>query len=355
MLCILCYNAATSIAAPEPTKEDASLRDLSDVMHLTLSDGRVVLRTAVAGTEPDEPQHVTVRGFAGPAEVAVARGEGASATGPVVPAAFHLTAELPGTPGRQANIEVRWDYNALELGRSLRVQEGAEHYVQMVRLAVTPQPRRQRAHLMVTEVGRTPAGRTPAALDVSADTPAALARAHPAAAAQFLRPLLRELRQEHLLAPEDAVTRQVLAAHLPASPAAAKRVGELLPALDSADRDAREGATEQLDALGWEGAIALLQLDRAPLSPEQNVRIDQILASHTPIRLEESARLYSDPEFLMDCFYSPDAATRRAALGRLGAALGGTEIDFDAAEEDEQTRADAVADLRRRLAAPGRQ
>jgi hypothetical protein len=166
---------------------------------------------------------------------------------------------------------------------------------------------------------------------------------------QFVRPILRALRQEGVLTPAPPVAMQVLAAGRPIEAEVRADVARLVTELDSPDYRVRLRAVEALIALGPDASAEIAALDRSALSPEQNTRLDEVVVGVRPLPADEAARLRDDPSFLIDCLATDNATVRKLALQRLSEVTGG-RIEFDV-DADVATRLPAVASLRDRFEA----
>src|SRR5205823_5273297 len=122
-----------------------------------------------------------------------------------------------------------------------------------------------------------------------------LVREHPQEVERYLRPLLHDLGQDAQFAPDPLIAWQVFATQWAADPAVAAKVKALLPELNASDFRRRDAAQQELEALGKAGATAITRLDRRALSPEQNVRLDRVLAPFNQLSAKEAARRRSDP------------------------------------------------------------
>src|SRR5882724_642233 len=99
---------------------------------------------------------------------------------------------------------------------------------------------------------------------------ATLRRQHPREIDQYLRPLLRQLQMESVLAADPMVAWQVFADDLKPDQATLKEVQSLLPALDSDSFQDRDRALQSLQNKGLPVAVAITHLDRSKLSDQQN-------------------------------------------------------------------------------------
>jgi len=172
-------------------------------------------------------------------------------------------------------------------------------------------------------------------------------RQYPQETERYVRPLLRQLAQESVFAPEPMVAWQVFSDLWQPDPALARRIADLLPRLNSDDYRVRLATQVQLQRLGREGAAVLVRLDRSKLTPEQNVRIDRALIPFEQLSNKEAARLRVDAGFLLDCLYSDNMAIRQAAVDRLRT-LDRPDLQFDV-NADPESRARAIGSLRQQL------
>jgi hypothetical protein len=164
---------------------------------------------------------------------------------------------------------------------------------------------------------------------------------------RYLRPLLRQLGQEMVFAPDQRVAEQVLGSLRRVDPVAQKQVMALLSELDDPNYRVRNAASTKLKTLGRAAADVLDRMDRTKLSPEQNVRIDLFLMQYDPASAKELAHLRLNPTFLLDCLYSDQSDIRWAALEQLRNVLN-PSLEFDP-EAPEEARSLSIAALRRRL------
>ena len=157
---------------------------------------------------------------------------------------------------------------------------------------------------------------------------ATLRRQHPKEIDQYLRPLLRQLQMESVLAADPMVAWQVFADDLKPDPATLTIVQALLPALDSDSFQDRDRALQSLQQKGLPVAVAITHLDRSKLSDQQNMLLDTAMAAFQPQRGTDLSKWRNDTDFLLDCLYTEDLAIRTAALDALQKKLGKT-VKFD--------------------------
>jgi hypothetical protein len=188
------------------------------------------------------------------------------------------------------------------------------------------------------------------ALHMQAETFAELRRQHPLEIETYLRPILREIHQEAALAPEPLEAWQVLSDDWPVDDSFKDKVQEQLADLDNNDFRVRSRAAEQLYHLGRDGAVYMLHMDRKALSPEQSLRLDEVIARYKPLPESRAAKLHDDPHFLADCLDCTDKTVRELALARLRK-LSGRDIKFDL-DAKAEARVEAANDVRSLLFLP---
>jgi hypothetical protein len=173
---------------------------------------------------------------------------------------------------------------------------------------------------------------------------ATLRRQHPKEVNEYLRPLLRQLQMESVLAADPMIAWQVFADDLKPDPATVKQVEILLPSLDSDSFQERDKALQYLQRKGLPVAIAITHLDRSKLSDQQNMLLDSAMSAYQPQRGADLGKWRNDQDFLLDCLYTEDQAIRTAALDVLQKKLG-KKIDLDVTADFEARRA-AIETLR---------
>ncbi len=176
-----------------------------------------------------------------------------------------------------------------------------------------------------------------------------LRRRHPLETAEYLGPIFRDLGNEPIVRPYRLGAWQVFAEALQPPPQMQSTVRRLVPELDSSDLRQRE-AGDELNALGGPGAVALAALSRENLSPEQNLRVDSVIAPYFPFTPREAAARADDYGFLLlSIADGPTAEIRAAAAARLSK-LTGKQIEIDREPNSDKRWAD-VKTLRRELQA----
>lgn len=187
-------------------------------------------------------------------------------------------------------------------------------------------------------------------LHLTASDLAALSREHPREVDEYLRPALRQLGIESLVAVDERVAWQVFADQWTPDEQTTQTVNEILPLLNSSDYRQREAATGQLQRLGVEGALALLHIDRTGLSEEQKTRIDSVISAYQTLSPDEVRKLREDVGFLLDCLLIDNPRLRHAALKQLRR-VAGRPVEYDE-KADASRRSDQVARLREQLLPP---
>lgn len=178
----------------------------------------------------------------------------------------------------------------------------------------------------------------------------ALVREYPREVDEYLRPALRQMGIESLVAVDERVAWQVFADQWPPDEQTARQIRQILPQLNSPDYRQREAATDQLRQLGISGAMAMLRMDRDGLSEEQKTRIDSVIAAYQLLSSEEAQKLRDNVGFLLDCLLIDDPRLRHAALDQLRKVTG-RPIEFDESA-DASSRSERVARLREQLLPP---
>jgi hypothetical protein len=187
---------------------------------------------------------------------------------------------------------------------------------------------------------------------VGAPTFVELRQRHPRELETYLRPILRDLGQDHnAFAVDERVAWQVLgAAHEPDA-RAAEQVKAVLAQFDSDDFREREAALGQLKKLGQPAALVLARIDRTNFSYDQNAGVDEFLAEYLPLSKDDVARLRTSPDFLLDTLASEDPTLRKLALAQLKQVTSVT-VDFDA-DAAPDVRAAQIQKLRTALGPAG--
>ena len=265
-----------------------------------------------------------------------------------VPETLNLSISDFSTPKQRRTIAISSQQQpaaALTISKTIQFLDNRLHMVQITQMRGPQSNGVGMFQLMISDV--TSPGAAPEQLNFDAPDFFTFVREHPREAEQYVRPMLREIGQEAVFAPEELLAWQVFSDLWKPDPLATRRVKALLSGLDAEDYRVRDATLRQLARLGRDGAAVMLHMDRSHLTPEQNLRIDRALAPYAQLSLREVLHLRSDSSFLLDCLYSDESALRRAALDRLRL-VARPDIRFDV-NGDPVARAAAVAVLRQQI------
>jgi hypothetical protein len=132
---------------------------------------------------------------------------------------------------------------------------------------------------------------------------------------RFLRPIiLDDFKMQEVLGPPSLLAKVVFADESPVAPAVAANVSKLVDQLNADAYTDREAADKELRDAGADAVISLLKMDRTPLSPEQNARIDAILRRENIPSSQEIEQYRHDAHFLLNCQLCSNPDVRAAAL-----------------------------------------
>ncbi len=163
-----------------------------------------------------------------------------------------------------------------------------------------------------------------------------LRRKYPREVEAYLRPLLREFRQdEAIFAVDPRVGWQVLGDSFQADAALIERIRAALTQFDSDDFRTREAAMQRLRQIGQPAALVLHNMDRSAFSSEQNAGVDAFLAEYLQLAPGDVTRLRGSTDFLLDTLACEDAQLRALAVEQLGKVVG-RPIEFDPSASSEQ-------------------
>jgi hypothetical protein len=284
---------------------------IDELFRLRLEGDDLVLTTRLPPTPSYSSMRAELEGFPFPVVVARMRlGRGGASQ-------FEFILDDYADPDVFARLHV------LSKPGMLRLDKTEQHFdgTRRVRLI---QGERQ-VHLSVFERDRS------RNVTLLAEDFASLRRQYPREVDEFIRPLLRAIRQEAAFAPDPATAWQVLSDRWPLDPSVAGRVAAELAPLDADDFRTREAAVARLEAIGRDAALAVRRLDHAGLSAEQSARLDGVAARFEPVSKAKAAELRHDVTFLLDCLYGDEPLARRLALARLAELVGRPlELDVDA-------------------------
>lgn len=330
------YEAAMSRLEPV----DDKTHKCSDIFKFKLNNDRLILEYGIPPTPRHVQRRVDLEGVASPASVTYIASIGRRLGGASI--RFDFSSERyddnAGTYSRlrilafSRDVRVMQTWRSMDVSRDVSLEDSGD------------------------EVRFNVAGTGIETVSLTEPDFATLRRLHPRETERWLRPMLKDLGQERLLAPELAVAWQALADDWPDDTNARDTLHEALPELGAVDYHTREAAAKRVADLGLAGATAILRLDdhhtRLDLSAEQNRELDSILSLWRTLPQEDAAPLRNDRQFLLDCLSSEDPTVRAVALQRLQkleeSARGFSPEDLAG---DPDHRAQTVATLRDRVMA----
>jgi hypothetical protein len=318
---------------------------LADVLRVTMENKELVVRTHLPSTVSDGYMRAKFTDHDVAGLVRIQGGAIPPTLTPVVPSLLQFNLTDYTQAGRITTLSVNTQAAYCSISKSTQYPGGGFRNTLLIQQMSRVSEGGGSIHLTVNEVGRD--GSSPVNVELQGNDFFSLLHNHPGECEAFVRPLLRELGQESIFAPDPLVAWQVFAETWKPDPAVDHQIQGLLPSLNSDDFHLRWQASRELEKLGRDGAAVLIHLDRTRLTPEQNARVDLALAPYAQLPAKEAVHLRSDPGFLLDCLYSDDAVLEKLALGRLREVADPT-IQFDI-NADPATRAAAIAGLRLRL------
>lgn len=320
-------------------------RRIEEVMQIRVEKKLLVLLTPLPNMPTEEQQQAHLAGIHGTATVVVLRSDNRADW--AEPDQFRMQVVDFPAPKRSSNLGISTsnEPSQLMIMKTVQITNGPSQQVILSQQKGPQSNGGAMIQLNVTEF-RAP-GAAVETLNYGSPDFFTFLRQHPREANVYVRPLLRELGQESVFAPEPMIVWQVFNELWKPDPRIARQVEALLPKLNADDFHQRDAALASLQRLGREGAAVLMHMDRSKLSPEQNARVDRALAPYAQLGPKDVSRLRSDPGFLLDCLYADDAALRRAAAERLRA-VAKPDLQFDV-DADCPTRSAAVAALRQQL------
>jgi hypothetical protein len=263
---------------------------------------------------------------------------------------FNFTYDRMEENGALTTLSLQRMPGSIQLSRSSRFDNG-QMTVRLMQQAPDDQPGTGVVQLWVIR-STFDGSQEPLSVSATEADFSTLLSKHPDEVNKYLRPMLRELAQEQVLAPDWRVAWQVLSDHWPPQEAARQQVKALLPGLGDFEFRKRERALAELMKLDVAGIAVLRKLERAGLSPEQNRAVDVALAPFTQLSEREAERLAKDKGFLLDCLFINDAPVREAAFQQLRAITSRNDLKYDA-DASNADRFATVRALRRELLKEG--
>lgn len=179
----------------------------------------------------------------------------------------------------------------------------------------------------------------------SADDLDALIYQHPVEVEKYLRPLLREIRQDdRVLGLNENAAWQVLAPLYKPSTELAAKINALVAQFKSDDFAVRAQVAKDLKSLGGPAAAYLLNHNRQGRTEEQSARIDEFLHGFRLLTDSQAEANLRNPDFLIDCLGSENRELRAMALAQLSTVIGhSVQFNINASADD---RAAAIERLR---------
>lgn len=315
---------------------------VQDVMQLRVESRALTVRTPLATTRAAGFVRCKLSGMGQFALVRVQGGSEPYSAEAVVPASMQFNLTDYTQPRRISTLAVTTQSSSVNISRSLQFPNGYQHVQLMEQNGSNGPAQSGTVTLAVNE--SLPDEGPPVNVSFEAEDFFTLLRRYPKETEHYVRPILRDLGQEAVFAPDPLIAWQVFADLWKPDATASQQVDRLLPGLDSVDFRERQRALHSLQALGRDGASVMVHLDRTHLSAEQNARVDRALAPYTQLPETEAEALRSQTGFLLDCLYCDDVTLRRAAFRRLRE-LDGPQLQFDV-ESDPAGSSLEVARLR---------
>ena len=327
-------------------KQSIQKHRIDELLQIRVERKFLVLRTALPNTPDPDAARIKLGGSPNILLAAVQRPPGA-ASELVEPLSFRLSIIDYSVPKQSTTTSVTADSgpSQVSIARSVIYMDGRSRQIELVQQRGTQSTGGGLLQLRVSEA--LVPGAAPEQVNLESPDFFTFIREHPRETDRYVRPLLRDVGQESVFAPEPVIAWQVFSELWNPDPAVGQTVQQLLPRLDAEDFHVRNAALERLRQLGRDGAVVLIHLDRKHLSPEQNARINRALGTYTQLSGKEAQRLRSDPAFLLDCLYAEDPSLRQAAFERLRSTVR-PDLSFDVNAEP-QVRNAAVVVLRRQV------
>lgn len=310
------------------------------ILNLHVRDGQLSLSTPLKPQPDFESRRADIQGIALPAAVTYVQFV------PNNPAARQFDLKLDEYPDPDTYAQLHFQWQPDPLGRTEEVSIDRTQQTSQGFLRVFYHQGSSTARVLVfTNDAST--DHNVESFNCTEKDFATLCRLHPIEVEQYLRPILHLMGQDVVFAPDTNVAWQVLEAKWPVGDRISGEVKRILPKLEDSSSRVRNDATDRLAGLGLSAATAILRMDRSGLSPEQNIRLDNVLSHYCQIRTDVARQLADDPDFLLDCVYCDDQTVRKLAVARLTLVLGhAVNLDPNAPNS---ARIEAVDQLREAL------
>jgi hypothetical protein len=313
-------------------------KDISEIIHFDLHDGRLIPSTPLPVMQPS---YVKLKGTGGYAKVQVISRETIHTSDPehYLQQFAYRDTSVPG------NVEIRTevDFNYMQLSVTRWVQYLNDGMLS-IQFIETSAPGPEAVVLYIQNV--TDAA-PPSQRRLAEPTFSDLYLKHAADVNTYLRPVFRTLRQEQIVfRPDDHWAYQALQQFFPADTTLPPELESVVKRLDADSFADRQAALRRLHELGDTAATDLMRHPLTNLTPEQKARVDSFLAPFHPLSEDQANALRGDKDFLLDCQFSSDALLRRVAAEQLQR-IGGESIR-PTTQPDSPEKADALVELRPR-------
>jgi hypothetical protein len=317
--------------------EKANLRD---ILRLNVENRMLILRTSIPSTQGDGYSLANLPKLKKPALVRIQSGTDKQ-TNPVIPTNFQFTINDYSVKNRITTLSISEQQNYITISKSCQFPEGYSNIQFIERMGDNDRS----AQLIISENGI----KDEPSLNINIETSDffVLLNNYPDECHLWLRPLLREIDQENVMAPDPMIVWQVFSDQWKSDVKIQRQIKELILQLDDDDYRIRENATLSLEKFGRDGALVIMYLNRQNMTNEQRARIDRILSNYIYLTPTEIIYHRRDLVFLIDCLYCNDSLLRKAAFSLIKEWTN-TNIQFDV-NSNEETRAEKIAFLRKEL------
>lgn len=256
--------------------------------------------------------------------------------------------DLTGPGSLRVITELSWTAGKLTLAHSVETDDSL-FTVQLIQDPPSTDPSEPATKLYVN-IHNDASEKPLVDLKLEATTFAQLCIDHPAEVEAYVRPILRDFKQDAaVFAPDPKAAWQVFIDDYAPDAATVERVNAVAKRLDAEDFRDREAALAALADIGQPAALVLMKADRSSMSPEKQSSVDTFLAPYLPLGAEEVKRLRESRTFLLDALSLDDASLRSLAWKRLSAVANVPPTAFNPNAE-EASRIAAIAKLRATIA-----
>jgi hypothetical protein len=283
--------------------------DLSEIIRFDVKDDRLVPMCDLHVADNDFHE-VHVRGLGGRAKFRVVTSHSDPA-GHQSPQFYYYDLDSPGS------IVVYTEVDSTLYTMGLAQFSESEDRLLSVQYGETADVGPQAVNLYIQIVPETDAG-AETREHLTGASLADLCMNHPSEVNTYLRPIFRMLGQEQTVFQVDPKTAyQVFSPAWKTDAATIAATDAAVAGLRADSYSDREAAMNRLRRLGEPAALYLMNVDSRSWSIEQAMRVDLFLAPYLPLNDQTAAQLRTDPDFLLDCQFSPQEQIRRLALDQL--------------------------------------